>query len=105
MSSESRPSYSGEQLLLSLERAFAQHAGADGVIDLQDLRRSLGLKSEYLVRRVLAAFDLDADGLIQKEEFLAGVRRLFSVATATSNSSPGAHDHNDDGFSTKSSSG
>ena len=99
MSSESRPSYSGEQLLLSLERAFAQHAGADGVIDLQDLRRSLGLKSEYLVRRVLAAFDLDADGLIQKVEFLAGVRRLvFGSDRDKLWFAFRAHDRNDDGF-------
>ncbi|MFO0548156.1 MAG: EF-hand domain-containing protein [Polyangiaceae bacterium] len=78
MERPSRPSSIDADLLGTLERAFAEHAGADGVIDFADLKRALGLRSDALVRRVLAAFDLDADGLIQKSEFLACVRRLVT---------------------------
>lgn len=77
MDPPSRPSYVDERLLATLERAFTHHAGDDGVIDFGDLKRALGLRSDALVRRVLAAFDLDADGLIQREEFLSCVRRLI----------------------------
>lgn len=59
-----------------LESAFARHAGEDRRIDLAELRRALGLRSEYLARRVLAAFDRDRDGTIDKDEFLEGVRKL-----------------------------
>jgi predicted ferric reductase/Ca2+-binding EF-hand superfamily protein len=64
------------RLLAELERAFAQHAGRDGRIDLAELRAALGLRSEYLARRVLAAFDRDHDGTIDRDEFLEGVRKL-----------------------------
>ncbi len=65
------------RLLATLERAFAAHAGADGVIDHADLGRALGLRDPDLVRRVLRGFDLNADGVIQKDEFLTGVRTLL----------------------------
>ena len=65
------------RLLATLERAFETHAGADGVIDHADLGRALGLRDPELVRRVLRGFDLNADGVIQKDEFLAGVRTLL----------------------------
>ncbi|HEX7602384.1 MAG TPA: EF-hand domain-containing protein, partial [Polyangiaceae bacterium] len=64
------------RLLATLERAFATHAGKDGVIDLRDLQKALGLRSEYLTRRILKAFDRDENGVIDKNEFLAGVRAL-----------------------------
>ena len=63
-------------LLKVLDAAFAHHAGKDGRLDLDDLRRALGLRSEYLTRRIFDAFDSNHDGIIQKEEFLAGVRAL-----------------------------
>jgi NADPH oxidase 5 len=59
-----------------LERAFAKHAGADARIDLAELRKALGLRSEYLTRRVMAAFDRDHDGTIDRAEFMEGVRKL-----------------------------
>src|SRR5512144_1008629 len=64
------------ELLRTLERAFERHAGGDDRIDLAYLQRALGLKSEYLASRVLAAFDRDGNGVITKDEFLAGVRAL-----------------------------
>src|SRR5436305_5624070 len=76
MATAARPSGSDARLLSALERAFAKHAGADGIIDVAELKKALGLRSEYLARRVLAAFDLDGDGVIQKQEFLEGVRKL-----------------------------
>jgi predicted ferric reductase/Ca2+-binding EF-hand superfamily protein len=63
-------------LLASLERAFAAHAGSAAAIDLPHLQKALGLRSEYLARRVLAAFDRDGNGTISYDEFLAGVRRM-----------------------------
>jgi NADPH oxidase 5 len=70
------PSPADAELLRVLDAAFAHHAGKDGRLDLADLRRALGLKSEYLTRRIFDAFDRNHDGIIQKEEFLAGVRAL-----------------------------
>lgn len=70
------PSHVDRRLLAMLERAFARHAGADARIDLQELRKALGLRSEYLTRRVLAVFDQNGDGTIDRTEFLEGVRRL-----------------------------
>lgn len=66
------------ELLAILERAFAHHAGGDAVIDEADLKRALGLRSDYLVGRVFRAFDRDGDGSIRKDEFLDGVRALVS---------------------------
>ena len=65
-----------QELLAVLERAFAHHAGADGVIDFADLKKALRLKSDYLAQRMLKLFDLNGDGYISREEFLAGVRAL-----------------------------
>lgn len=64
------------ELIRTLEKAFTRHAGSDGLIDLADLQKALGLKSEYLTRRVLRAFDSDASGMIDSQEFLAAVRAL-----------------------------
>jgi predicted ferric reductase/Ca2+-binding EF-hand superfamily protein len=65
------------QLLDSLERAFERHAGAGDHIDVTKLQQALGLRSEYLARRVLRNFDRGGDGLIDREEFLHGVRGLL----------------------------
>ncbi len=70
------PSYLDKELLGVLERAFAHHAGADAVIDFADLKRALGLKSDYLAGRMLRLFDLNGDGVITQGEFIEGVRAL-----------------------------
>jgi predicted ferric reductase/Ca2+-binding EF-hand superfamily protein len=74
----SRPVSVDAKLVATLERSFARMAGADGVVDVKELQSALGLRSEYLARRVLAAFDLNADGVIAKHEFLEGVRKLIA---------------------------
>jgi NADPH oxidase 5 len=66
-----------QELLRSLERAFAQHAGGDALIDVADLQKALGLQSEYLARRVLRAFDRDRSGGLDRREFIAAVRGLL----------------------------
>jgi predicted ferric reductase/Ca2+-binding EF-hand superfamily protein len=76
MPTEARPSLADARFLETLERAFATHGGKDGAIDLPRLKAALGLRSDFLARRVLAAFDLNGDGLIQIDEFVAGARRL-----------------------------
>jgi predicted ferric reductase/Ca2+-binding EF-hand superfamily protein len=87
------------ELLATIERAFSHHAGADAKIDQADLKRALGLRSDYLALRVMAGFDLDRDGVVSKEEFLAGVRALVlgsdrdKLAFAFR-----LHDHDGDGF-------
>ncbi|MGH7441000.1 MAG: EF-hand domain-containing protein [Polyangiaceae bacterium] len=59
-----------------LERAFARLAGDDAVIDVHELKAALGLRADYLARRVMAAFDSNGDGVIRRDEFLEGVRKL-----------------------------
>ncbi len=98
MATAARPSGSDARLLSALERAFAKHAGADGVIDVAELKRALGLRSEYLARRVLTAFDLDGDGVIRKDEFLEGVRKLcLGSDTEKLMFAFRLHDHDGDG--------
>ena len=70
------PDSQDTRLLSILEKAFAHHAGTDGRIDLDDLQKALGLRSQYLARRVLQIFDTNGDGFVDKGEFLAGVRAL-----------------------------
>ena len=74
----SRPVTVDARLIATLDRSFARMAGADGVVDVKELQRALGLRSEYLARRVLAAFDLNADGVIAQHEFMEGVRKLIA---------------------------
>jgi predicted ferric reductase/Ca2+-binding EF-hand superfamily protein len=63
-------------LVAVLDRAFAHLAGDDAVIDVHELRRALGIEAEYLARRVMAGFDTDGDGVIRRDEFMEGARRL-----------------------------
>jgi NADPH oxidase 5 len=76
MSTEARLSLADARLLKTLEKAFTKHGGKDGSIDLGKLKAALGLRSDFLARRVLAAFDMNGDGVIQIEEFIAVVKRL-----------------------------
>lgn len=64
------------QLIATLERAFARMAGGDGAVNVKELQAALGLRSEYLARRVMAGFDLDWNGVITHHEFMEGVRKL-----------------------------
>lgn len=63
-----------------LDRAFAHLAGGDAAIDVHELQRALGIRAEYLARRVMAAFDTDGDGVIRRDEFIEGARRLVMGA-------------------------
>jgi predicted ferric reductase/Ca2+-binding EF-hand superfamily protein len=60
-----------------LEAAFASRAGSDAHIDLAELQQALGLRSEYLARRVLTLLDTNGDGVVSREEFLAGAHALL----------------------------
>jgi predicted ferric reductase/Ca2+-binding EF-hand superfamily protein len=64
------------QLLARLAQAFEAHAGSDGLIDAKDLQKALGIRSEYLAKRMLKALDRDQSGTLDKQEFLAAVRAL-----------------------------
>jgi predicted ferric reductase/Ca2+-binding EF-hand superfamily protein len=75
--SESSLSPVDARLLATLEHAFDAHARGDASIDLAELQKALGLRSEYLARRVLIFFDTNGDGVVSKEEFLAGARTLL----------------------------
>lgn len=72
-----RPPTVDAQLIATLERSFARMSRGDGVIDVKELKAALGLKSEYLARRVMAGFDLDWNGVITQQEFMEGVRKLI----------------------------
>ncbi len=77
MSSLPRLSGADAELLQALEHAFEHHAGEHEHIDAAALQRALGLRSEYLAGRVLRNFDRDRDGVIDREEFMQGVRALL----------------------------
>ena len=93
------PAVADNELLQLLERAFARHAGADARIDADELQKALGLRSLYLARRVLAAFDRDGNGTIERDEFLQAVRRLlFGDARDKLSFAFRIHDSDGDGF-------
>src|SRR5689334_11581624 len=99
MAPSSRPSFVDERLLAKLERAFAHHAGEGDVIDAAKLQGALGLRSEYLAQRVLAAFDRNRDGVIRRDEFIEGVRQLvFGSDRDKLRFAFRIHDHDGDGF-------
>lgn len=98
LSRPSRPSLVDAELLSTLERAFSRIAGADARIDSSMLQRALGIRSEYLARRVLTGFDADGDGTVSKDEFLAGVRQLmFGTDRDRLRFAFQLHDHDGDG--------
>lgn len=88
-----------DDLVRRLEAAFTRHAGGDQKIDLPDLKKALGLRSDYLAGRVLAAFDENRDGSISREEFVAAVRKLvFGTSREKLAFAFKVHDHDGDGF-------
>jgi predicted ferric reductase/Ca2+-binding EF-hand superfamily protein len=94
-----QPTATGKDLLARLERAFERHAGKDARIDATELQQALGLRSPYLARRVLAVFDRDGNGTIEREEFLQGVRQLvFGDVREKLWFAFRLHDHDGDGF-------
>lgn len=98
MAAPQRSFEADSQVLAMLERAFEHHAGDDARIDVKELQKALGLRSEYLARRVLKAFDADGDGAVSKGEFLAGVRALvFGSDRDKLYFAFRVHDHDGDG--------
>jgi predicted ferric reductase/Ca2+-binding EF-hand superfamily protein len=86
------------RLVETLERAFAQHAGEAGAINIGALKAALGLRSDYLAQRMLAIFDENGDGVISREEFLASVRAIvFGTTHDKLWFAFRLHDHNGDG--------
>jgi ferredoxin-NADP reductase/Ca2+-binding EF-hand superfamily protein len=58
-----------------LERLSHPPAGKD-VIDRAELKRRLGLESDFLAARILAQFDMDQDGAVSRIEFIYRVQAL-----------------------------
>lgn len=54
-------------LIHSLESAIARHSGSDGLIELPELQKALGLKNEHVARRLLRAVDAHAHGHVRRE--------------------------------------
>ena len=63
-------------LLSAVERFFAGLAEERPSIDVQCLKRALGIQSDELAARVLTAFDRDRDGSIDRDDFIQSIRRL-----------------------------
>ncbi len=92
------PSATDARLIEILERAFAHHAGADQAIDLKELQRALGVRSDYLARRVLKVLDTNGDGVVRRDEFLGAVRALIGGTDQEKlRFAFRLHDHDDDG--------
>jgi hypothetical protein len=68
-------------MIALLNRSFSSHAGPDSKLDLPGLASALALRNSYLAERMLAAFDRDGDGVVNRAEFLLGVRRLVFGTT------------------------
>lgn len=96
--SRSRAALVDQRLITALSRAFGAHAGPDRMIDAEDLRKALGLRSEYLAKRLLRRFDRDGDGVVRRDDFLDGVQRLVLGSDADKlRFAFQLHDHDDDG--------
>jgi predicted ferric reductase/Ca2+-binding EF-hand superfamily protein len=97
-SASSSISPADETLLATLEKSFARLAGTDGVIDVNELQRALGLRSAYLAKRVLTSLDANHDGVVTHDAFMAAVRKLIAGSDEEKlRFAFRVHDHNDDG--------
>jgi Ca2+-binding EF-hand superfamily protein/predicted ferric reductase len=69
-------------LIHSLESAIARHSGSDGLIELPELQKALGLKNEHVARRLLRAVDhkrreaRDTNDKIDSHAFMQALRAL-----------------------------
>lgn len=98
MSFEPRVPDVDRRLIATLERSFDAIAGPDHVIDITELQRALGLRSEFLARRLLTLLDSDGDGTISRTEFMEGVRKLvFGTDREKLRFAFDLHDHDADG--------
>lgn len=98
MATSTRPSLVDARLVEILDRAFAQHSGSAPTLDVRALKGALGLESDYLAERMLSVFDADNDGVITRDEFLSGVRKIvFGTTRDKLSFAFRLHDHNGDG--------
>jgi NADPH oxidase 5 len=96
------PSAVDARLLQALERAFATHSVGGETIDVAQLQAAIGLRSEYLARRVHAIFDADGDGVVDRAEFLAAVKSVvFGTEREKLSFAFRVHDHDGDGVITE----
>ena len=66
-----------EQLLrAAAERAFAERAGEDELIDGSELKAALKCRDEFLMQRMMTILDRDQSGMLSRPEFLEAVRQL-----------------------------
>ncbi len=86
------------RLIATLERSFDAMAGADHVIDIAELQRALGLRSEFLAKRMLTLLDRDGSGTISRAEFMEAVKKLvFGTDQEKLRFAFALHDHDGDG--------
>ena len=75
--SSSPPPTLDDALLALIHQRFADIAGPTSSIDTAKLRTSLDVENAFIAERVLAVFDRDSDGLVNRVEFVRGVPRLL----------------------------
>ncbi len=60
------------------KRTFRSFSGADLLIDYPEWKRAVGIKNDFLLRRIFELVDTDGSGFIDRDEFIAFVTSLFS---------------------------
>jgi Ca2+-binding EF-hand superfamily protein len=75
--SSARPLTLDPALLARVHQCFGNLAGPESVLDAAKLQRCLDVKSVFLAERMLAVFDKDCDGLVNRIDFVRGVPRLL----------------------------